>query len=455
MKRVFVSVILLICVRSYAQPVLSLKDALQKVRDNYPSIKMKASLVQSAQYTLNAGKKDYLPELTVAQQFSYATDNGVNGTSFSNNGTVLAVSGGVRPQNIYTPVAGNISSLIINWHAFTFGRIQQQVNYAASRLQYSRNDLDNEIFQQQIKAVDAYLLLELAQKLVQVRQDNLQRALAFQEYVLARSGAGLLPGADSSHANAEVASAQLALLQGEQEVAYQKIQLSQLTAVNADSLLIDTMQYLQSIPVALKNDSLSVVNNPAIQLAKADVDAQTQRSLMIKKSVLPNVDVIGAGMARGSGISNTTGDYKSAISDGLPYQAYNYLVGVGLNWNILSLVKNKQQYQAAKQDIHASEYKLEENELIIQRQLKNAALQYKLSLQQAKVAPVQYSSALEAYNQSNARYQAGLATLPEQQEALYTLTRSDVDKAVANNNAWRSLLQIAAATGDLQIFLQQ
>jgi outer membrane protein TolC len=98
---------------------------------------------------------------------------------------------------------------------------------------------------------------------------------------------------------------------------------------------------------------------------------------------------------------------------------------------------------------------LHDQELSLQSQLQNAQLQYNLALEQTKVVPVQYRSAYDAYQQSNARYKSGLATLTELMQALYTLNKAGVDKSVANNNVWRALLQTAAATGDLEIFLNQ
>ncbi len=103
----------------------------------------------------------------------------------------------------------------------------------------------------------------------------------------------------------------------------------------------------------------------------------------------------------------------------------------------------------------SSQSDLNEEVIKLQSELQEAKLQYQYALQQTKLAPAQYQSALQAYTQSNARYQAGLATLPELIDALYGLNQAEVNVAVANNNVWRALLQQAAATGNLPVFLQQ
>jgi outer membrane protein TolC len=87
--------------------------------------------------------------------------------------------------------------------------------------------------------------------------------------------------------------------------------------------------------------------------------------------------------------------------------------------------------------------------------MQDANLQYEYALQQTRLAPVQYKAALDAYNLSNARYQAGLAPLTDLIQAFTVLNRASVDVTVANNNVWRSLLQRAAASGILADFINQ
>jgi outer membrane protein TolC len=65
------------------------------------------------------------------------------------------------------------------------------------------------------------------------------------------------------------------------------------------------------------------------------------------------------------------------------------------------------------------------------------------------------SYARSAFNQSQGRYNSGLATLVELAQNFYVLNRAEVDISIANNNVWRALLLKAAATGDISIFTTQ
>lgn len=434
--------------------IVTMPYLLQKVSHDYPSIKAKEASIKSASYLLQSAKKDYLPELIAADQYQYSTNNGLVGSYFSNGGTAISTSGGIRDKNIFQGAFGSFTTLMINWHAFNFGKVRQSVQFANSQLQVAKADYNNEIFQLQIRAIDAYLLLALSQKLVTVQQANLERSQAFQTYVQSHALSGLVAGVDSSASNAEVASAQLALLQSKQVVEQQKIQLSQLSNIPVDSLNIDTTTFLNTVPSSLSGNS-ALNNHPVIQLYNQLLQSQVERSRLIKKSYLPTINILGTGWARGSGIDRSSQKYSSSAMDGLPYQTYNYMAAVAVNWNIFSLAKARDEYRAAQQDVENYRYRLNEQTLTVQKQLEDANLQYQYALQQIALAPVQYKAALDAYNISNARYQAGLAPLTELIQAFTVLNRASVDVTVANNNVWRSLLQRSAASGIITDFTNQ
>jgi outer membrane protein TolC len=434
--------------------IITLPYLLQKVSRDYPSIKAKEASIKAASYRFQSARKDYLPELIAADQYQYSTNNGLEGSYFSNEGTAISTSGGVRDKNNFQGAFGSFTTLMVNWHAFNFGKVRQSVQFANSQIEVAKADLNNEIFQLQIRAVDAYLLLALSQKLVSVQQANAERSKAFQTYVQSHALSGLLPGVDSSAANAEVARAQLALLQSKQLVEQQKIQLSQLSNISPDSLNVDTTTFLNTVPSAFSVDT-STNNQPAVVLYQKLLQSQIDRSLVIKKSALPTINVLGMGWARGSGFDRSSRKYSSDAMDGLPYQTYNYMAAVAVRWNIFSIAKTRDEYRAAEQDVENYRYRLNEQTLLFKKQMQDADLQYQYALQQTALAPVQYQAALEAYNSSNARYQAGLAPLTELIQAFTVLNRASVDVTVANNNVWRSLLQRAASSGIITDFINQ
>jgi len=82
-------------------------------------------------------------------------------------------------------------------------------------------------------------------------------------------------------------------------------------------------------------------------------------------------------------------------------------------------------------------------------------MQLQLSLEQARLTPVQLGAAQRAYNQAEARYQSGLTDLFTLAQSVNALNRAEIDKFVTNGNVWRALLMKAAASGDMSLFLNQ
>lgn len=449
MKTILVCVFqMLIVVASAQKTQYSLLQLLQKVSTDYPSVKAKQADINAANYGEAASKKDFLPDVIVGDQYQYSTNNGLEGSYYSNEGTTISTSGGIRDHNIYQPVFGSFATAMINWHVFDFGKVKEEIKFSQSKVDLAKADYNNEVFQQQIKVIDAYFLYILSQKLVSVQQNNLERSQVFQQYILSHTQSGLLPGVDSSSANAEVAKAQLALLQSQQFVEEQRNNLEQLSGVSGDSILVDTTVFLQTIP-GYRTYTNSIESNPFINFEKQRLATQYKQLNVLKKSVLPTINILGVGWARGSGVDRITKTYSSNIVDGLPYQTYNYMFGIAAKWNIISLAKNKQQYLGAAQELESTRFKIEEEKSLLNKQIKNAELKYLSALQQVRVAPLQYKAALDAFNSSNARYQSGLTSLNEVIQAYYVLNRADVDNAIAINNVWRAILQHAASTGNI------
>lgn len=436
---------------SQAQQPYTLTQLLQQAAVNYPLVKAKDALYRAAEYRLRAADQERLPNLTIADQYQMSTSNGLEGSYFSNEGTAISTSGGVHGQNSYQPFSGSFTTLMVDWDAFDFGKVRADRSLAAAQLELARSDYANEIFQLQLKIADAYLAYVISRKLVAVQEENLLRAQSFQQYVISHARSGLLPGVDSSSANAEVAKAQLNLLQGQQYVALQQNRLGQLSGLLVDSIRVDS-SFLISLPqLGLVTDSIGA--HPLLDIARRQVAVQQKQLDIVKRSPLPTIHLLGIGWGRGSGIDRITKSNTGV--DGFGYQAVNYMAAVAVKWNITSLIKNKYPYRSAAQQLEASGYQLEEEASVLQREASDAQLEYRFALEQAKLAPVQYQAAEDAYRRSKARYEAGLASLTELQQAYYLLNRADVDQAVSVNNVWRAVVKHAAATGNLSELTSQ
>lgn len=433
---------------------ISLLEAINLAVKNYPAIKAKNAEKNIAVTNLKTAITERLPDVIFQHQYQLATNNSLAGATFPLQSPFPSVSGGIRAENIYQPVWGSFSNLQVNWQAFTFGKIKANIEVAQKTAERLHYEYENEVFQQQVKVIDAYLALLVFQKTVRIQDVNLQRAVTFRNATNAKVISGLRAGIDSSFANAEVSKAKLLLLQSQQNEHTQRIRLGQLMGSSTGSLSADSMEFYKRLPTLL-HKSADVSQNPVLKIYNSQIDLLRSRAVAIKKSYYPSIILNASTWARGSGVSKSTDSYSSKLVDGIGYQVANYLVGIGVSWNLSHFYRIRHQVSAENQRAEQFQFLLEEEALKLNSQSENADIQIKLALEQAIEAPVQTMAATGAYQQATARYESGLATLPEVSQAFLLLNRAEVDQSIAINNVWRALLLKAASLGNLSIFLNQ
>ena len=433
---------------------IKLHEALEQGKGNFPFLKAKQAEIRGAESRIQSVKTDYLPAFIVQDQYTYGTSNSVAGAFLPNEGSALSPSGGIRPENIYTATFGSFTTAMVDWKIFNFGNVNANVNAAKADLARSQADYENELFQHQVKIIDAYLLLLINQKLVEAQRQNLERATVFKRVTDAAVSSGMRPGVDSSLAAAEYAKAQLLLLESRRSEKAQRLRFSELTGELHDSIEVDSMGFYSQLP-AIPGETASFLQNPALRFSQSQIDASLARSLAVKRSYLPSVSLVGAGWGRGSGVSNKDDSFRTDFGSGVKYQVYNYLVGVSTRWNLTNIFKVRNDYRAEQFQVERFKSLYQTQQLQLDRQARESEMQFQLSLAQARLTPVQLAAARTAFNQAEARYQSGLTDLFTLAQSVNALNRAEIDKFVTNGNAWRSLLLKAAAAGDLSMFLNQ
>jgi outer membrane protein TolC len=433
---------------------VTLQQILDEGKQNYPFLKAKQAEIKGAESRVKSVKTDYLPSFIVQDQYTFSTGNSVNGAFLPNEGSALSPSGGIRTDNIYKGVFGSFTTAMVDWKVFNFGKVNANVKAAQTDINRSQADYENELFQHQVRIVDAYLVLLINQKLVEAQRQNLERALVFKQVTDAAVGSGMRPGVDSSLAGAEYAKAQLLLLESRRAEKVQRLRLSELSGHLEDSIQVDTMRFYSQLPVAV-NSEITFLKNPSLLFSQAQIDATYARSQAVRKSYLPSVSLTAAGWGRGSGVSNTDNAYRTDFSSGVNYQVYNYLFGISTRWNLTSILKVKNDYRAEQFQVERFKEIFNTQKIQLDRQSREAQMQLELSLEQAKLTPIQLDAAHTAFNQAEARYESGLTDLFTLAQSVTTLNRAEVDRFITNGNVWRALLMKAAASGDLSLFLNQ
>lgn len=443
----------------HAQQVLTLKDAVRTALANYGSIRAKANYLNASKSTATQAKRDYLPNLNVSAQQDYGTVNGQFGPSYGLNGLAVSSAGPTLPSQNWNAAFGGLYLANVNWDFFAFGRAKEKIKAAQAAVARDESDWEQEKFQHSVRVAAAYLNLLAAQRLTRSWWNNLKRADTFRSVVVTRALNGLIPGVDSTLANAEVSNAKIAYTKAKDVEQTQANQLAQLMGVAPADFTLDTV-FINRIPTAFSDSSsASVQGHPLLKYYENRIKLSDEQVRYIHTLNFPAFSLFGVMQTRGSGfdagyITDQTA-YKSGYWDGVKPTRSNYLLGIGVTWNLTSPLRVKHQTASQKYISKGlqDEYELVRQQLAAQLSLSDTRI--KNALDNYTEAPIQVNAASEAYNQRTVLYRNGLNTIVDVTQVFYTLNRAETDRDIAYTNVWQALLLKAAATGNFSLFINE
>ncbi|SFC67359.1 Outer membrane protein TolC [Flexibacter flexilis DSM 6793] len=457
-KRLIFFVNFLLFYQSFGQ-TLSLKEAVETGVANYGTIKAKGKYWEAANETVKQVQRDYLPNLTLSLQQDYGTVNGQNGPLYGFGGFGVSSSGLPLPHQNWNAAFGALYLTNVNWEFFTFGKIKQRINLSKADASRYEKDLEQEKFQHKIRIAAAYLNLLASQRMIISQQKNLDRAEIFYKTTAQKAKNGLNAGVDSTLAAAEVSKAKILLNQIKDQNKELNNKLIALMGVEVRDLVLDTTFVKKTpksaYPTAASSDTL----NPILQFYKSRISFGKQQLKSSETEYYPSLSLVGIYQTRASGFNADYASNQNSFTrnylDGISPNRQNYLLGMGLNWNLTTIAKVNKKVSAQKLLVEGlqSEYDVVEQQLKTQSDAADTKI--KLAIENAQEAPKQVAAAQQAYTQKTALYKNGLADLVAVTQTFYTLNRAEIDQDIILTNIWQSLLLKAAATGDFDFFMNE
>lgn len=457
-KKIILLSFLIFASVSYSQ-TLSLKEAIKTGLENFGSIKAKNNYANASRETLKQSRRDYLPNLNLSAQQDYGTVNGQNGPLYGFNGLGTASSGPTLAEQNWNAAFGALYLANVNWDFFTFGKTQEKINLAKIDVQTRENDLQQERFQQEIKISSAYLNLLASQRLLISQQKNLSRTEVFRKNAVTRVKNGLLAGVDSTLATAEVSKAKIALNLAKNLVKEQNNKLVDLMGIAPQDIITDTV-FVNRIPRNIVMDEKAPDSlHPLLQFYKTKIDYSNQQVKLYKRFYYPTMSAFGVLQTRASGFNYDYALDRNSFSrnywDGVNPDRSNYLVGIGITWNLTTPFRMSKQVSAQKFVSQAIQEEYNQADRELKSQLSLADDKIKITLDNYTEAPIQVKAAAQAYLQKSTLYKNGLTDLTDLTQTLFILNRAEIDRDIVNNNVWQSYLLKVAAIGNFDLFINE
>ncbi|MEX8549078.1 MAG: TolC family protein [Mucilaginibacter sp.] len=423
---------------------INLNTLLNRINQNAPSLITDSAAIKTRQAEAKETRYNWLPNLRLNYQADIGTNNNTAGGYFG-FGIIPSNSGGRRATSNTDAALTNLGIASFDWEIYNFGAYGAQNKVAASEVNTEQNLFLRSKFQLQGYAISNYLELLRLQGLLLIQQKNIQRNEEIRRSILSLARSGVRAGVDTSIATAELSKARLNYIELANQSKQVQLQLAAISGIPAVQMVADTNaipQLISSAPVAALPGA-DTVNHPLINYYQSLYETSRQRELLVKKSYNPKILLEGAAWGRGASVDNS--DHFNALSDGWGFQRSNYLVGVGISYNVFDLKRRQLRLGVQKAETNYSLKTLQEqqNALVLSSGQANAELF--TAQERLREIPIQLQAAEAAYRRNFSLYKNGLTNIVELDAALNILFRAETDYTNAQNAYCRALFQKSLA----------
>lgn len=457
MFRILLTVIwlllLTICNQVGAQEkAIPLSDVLDSAVSNAPQLQTDSAAINIRQSQLEATQYNWLPSLKLNYQFALGTNNNLPGGYFSY---------GIIPSNSRVRDVGNGSTILtdlgvvaFDWEIYNFGAYKAQQNLAASDLRLQQSGFEQSKYQLQHFTIENYLQLIRLKDLMAVQLENINRNAEIKKSIHALAVAGIRAGVDTSIAAAELSRARLIHLELKKQYKQLQLQLSNITGIMGHFITPDTLMENRLINSYAKFLDMmpDTAQHPYLLYYKALRENSFFKEKLVHTTYLPKVSLQGAVWGRGASVS--AADEFRALSKGLGFERGNYLVGIGITYNIFDQKRKKLQLKTQQAVTQHANQQLHEQETTLQLQVRQAQVELSTAYDRLQEIPQQLEAANAAYRQKLALYRNGLTNLVELNTVLNILYRAENDYINARYVFCRALFQKTMLENQLPFLLQ-
>jgi outer membrane protein TolC len=428
-------------------------EVVQSALRDYPQIHVSQEEFNASVANIRLARTAYLPRVDGLVQVNRATRNNVFGTLLPQN-TIPSISGPVIGSNNGGSVWGSATGLLVSWQPFDFGL--RHANVEAARAAKDKADASVQRNQLEVTtaAADAYLTLIAAKQIEKSAAAAVDNWDVLLRTIHALTSAQLRPGADESRIEAELAMARTQLIYARQADESGRATLAKfLSRADSANTSLDTGKLLTELPLAGDEDlPLQSADHPVMAEQRANIAQSSAQLRATERSWVPQFNLEGAAYARGTGAE--VDGRRLPGANGLAPNVQDYAAGINITFPFMDFVSIHAREAAQAASLRASQANEQLADKTLQEQFAKAKAALRAAREVAANTPIEVKSAHMAFDQAKARYQAGLAPIDDLAQAQRLVVQAEIDDSIARLNVWRTLLQLDAARGNIQPFLQ-
>ena len=447
-------VLLLLAVAARAQqsatPV-TLKQLLSNVTSRAPQLLTDSAAISIRQAQAAEVKANWLPNLKLNYQTDVGTSNNVIGAYFG-FGIVPSSSSGVHTTNVTTAASTNLGIADLDWEVYNFGAYGAANKVANSDINVEQNNFAQSKYQLQAFTIGNYLQLLRLHDFLTIQARDIQRNLEIRRSIESLAKSGVRAGVDTSIAEAALSKSRLNYIELENQFKQVQLQLSTLSGIPYPSIIPDTTTDAALIgqPPALMA-SLDTSNHPVINFYRSVYQNSLQRENLVKKQYNPKISLEAAAWDRGSSID--AADHYGSLGSGFRFERDNYLVGIGISYNLFDLRRRHLKLTTQKASTDYALKKLQEQQQLLAASSNEADVELTTAQQRLQEIPNQLKAANDGYRQKLSLYRSGLTDIIELNAALNILYTAETDYAQAKYSYANALFEKAVTGNQLNQIL--
>lgn len=398
---------------------LTLDRAIALALANHPAKKAAEAEAGAAHERVGEAESAYLPQVYGVAEYLRATDNGIGDTAYLPAiGLSRAPTQGRHVDQLSDTFDNVVGSIAAFQHLFDFGRtrglVEQrdaEADAQNAKARLVQLDLVFGVAKAFYDLVDARQIVAVYEKAVAQRDEHLHEAKVKAE-------AGLRPDIDTTTAEADLARAQLRLIDARNQSQIAKAALDDAMGLGESAPdYVQAEGFLDQPPegTLLSYVASAMESRPDLQMLVADARAAGAVIRQGESDYLPTLGAVAGYNARGQ---ETT-------------PASNFFAGVVITWPIFNGFRTDHQVSEAKLHQTAIGHAIEDLRQRIGFQVKRSYLAWQAARERIRQAEKALAASRLQLDLAEKRYEKGLGSIIELTDAERQFTQDDADRVRA------------------------
>lgn len=305
----------------------------------------------------------------------------------------------------------------------------------------------------QAYTIGNYLQLLRLQDYINIQSRNIERDEQIRRSIQSLAKSGIRPGVDTSIAEAELSKARLTYIELQNQLKQTQLQLAAISGLPYQNIVPDTLAQTRLILQTNVADLIGIdtANHPVINYYRSVIENSRQKEDLVKKQYNPKILLEAAAWGRGASIDGN--DKFNSLSTGWGFDRTNYLVGLGVSYNLFDLRRKQLKLHTQKTVTDYAVKSLDEQKSLMALNMSKADVDLNTARQRLAEIPNQLRAANAGYRQKLSLYRSGLTDIIDLSAALNILYRAETDYAQARFAYTSALFQKAVINNSVNSIL--